>query len=383
MSLLRQKIIEKINLEGPVSFESFMEMALYYPGLGYYMKDSTRIGRGGDFYTSPHLHPIFGAMIGRQMEEMWNIMGNPGIFQVVEMGAGIGYIARDMLNYLKGSNGKGSWGEKDIFQHLEYTIVELNPFIKAEQQRLLSEFIDKVTWISSLKELKSVKGCFLSNELLDAFPVRLVEMDDELMEIYVSEDNGNFIETKRTCIDNIKDYFMQFSIEPFRDFVRGYRTEVNLRAREWLRGVSNKLSEGFVMTIDYGYPAGEYYSEERNRGTLLCYHQHQIKEDPYQNVGEQDITAHVNFSALKKWGEEAGLKTLGFCPQGTYLIAIGFAEAIKELYGDSPDVFEIAKIKGLILPQGMGESHKVMIQYKGDSNLKLKGFSLRDNTGKL
>lgn len=377
MSSLKQKIIERIRSEGPINFETFMEMTLYYPGLGYYTKDSTKIGRTGDFYTSPHLHSIFGAMIGKQMMEMWELIGRPEIFHVVEMGAGMGYLAKDMLEYLSGSKSNDK-RQKDIFEHLKYTIVELNLAVKTKQQELLSEFMDKVNWISNLNELESVTGCFLSNELLDAFPVRLVEMDNEIKEIYVSLNGDDFVEIKMPCTREVEEYFREFGIE----LPKGFRTEANLKIKSWLKEVSNKLFKGFVLTIDYGYPAEDYYSEDRNRGTLLCYHQHQINENPYQNIGEQDLTAHVNFSSLKKWGDELGLKTIGFCPQGTYLASLGIDEVINEIYGDSPDFFEIAKIKGLILPQGMGESHKVMIQYKGEGMPILRGFTLRNQEGK-
>ena len=139
------------------------------------------------------------------------------------------------------------------------------------------------------------------------------------------------------------------------------------------------MTEGFILTIDYGYTAEEYYDEERTKGTLLCYYKHQVNENPYENIGEQDITAHVNFSSLRKWGEEIGFKTIGYCPQGTFLISLGIDEAITELYSNSPDYeSEILKIKGLILPHGMGESHKVMIQYKGERLPALRGFSMRN-----
>jgi SAM-dependent MidA family methyltransferase len=391
VSPLKEKIIGKIKSEGPINFETFMEMALYYPGLGYYTKDSTKIGRAGDFYTSPHLHSIFGAMIGRQMEEMWTIIGKPEIFHIVEMGAGMGYLAKDMLEYLqKKSEVRSQKPAENLFQCLRYTIVELNHAIKEKQQGMLSEFRDKVNWVSNIDELKPVIGCFLSNELLDAFPVRLIEVsnnpNNELKEIYVSIDGDDLVEIKMPCGAEVKKYFNEFGIE----LPEGYKTEVNLKIKDWLSEVSNKLSEGFILTIDYGYPAQDYYSEDRNRGTLLCYYQHQINENPYQNIGEQDLTAHVNFSSLKKCGDDLGLKSLGFCSQGTYLVSLGIDEVIMELYpvrkkglsngvyGDSPDVFDVAKIKGLILPQGMGESHKVMIQYKGEGEPKLKGFSFRN-----
>ncbi|HET6515534.1 MAG TPA: SAM-dependent methyltransferase [Thermodesulfovibrionales bacterium] len=364
-----------------MNFEAFMDMALYYPSLGYYAKDSAKIGRTGDFYTSPHLHRIFGAMIGRQLEEMWVLMGRPDLFSVVEMGAGMGHLAKDLLEYLRGEGGKGqdTEGEKSLFEHLKYTIIEINPSLGERQRELLRDFVDKMTWLSHIGEIGAVRGCFLSNELLDAFPVRLVEMADDLMEIYVSAEGKSLVEKRVPCSSEVKEYFREFGVE----LPRGMRTEVNLRLRTWLKEVGEKLSDGFVLTIDYGYPAWDYYGDDRSRGTLLCYYEHQINEDPYQHVGEQDITAHVNFSSLKKWGDEFGLKTLGFCPQGTYLVSLGIDEVITEFYGSLPDPLEIAQIKGLIMPQGMGETHRVMVQYKGAGLPVLRGFRLRNQMGKL
>ena len=377
MNLLKQKIIDRINSEGPISFESFMDMCLYHPGLGYYTRESATIGRAGDFYTSPHLHPIFGAMIGRQMEEMWTAIGMPDIFQIVEMGAGMGYLAKDMLDYVRGQ-GPGASGPR-FSDCLKYTIIELNPCMKQHQELLLGNHLDKLNWLSGPYDLGAVTGCFLSNELIDAFPVRLAEMDDDLNEIYVSAEGADFVEIRRPGSKEVREYFCGLGIE----LPRRYRTEVNLRLRSWVTEVSERLDRGFVLTFDYGYPAWDYYGEDRNRGTLLCYYQHNVNENPYENVGEQDLTAHVNFSSLKKWGEESGLRTVGFCPQGTYLVSLGIDEVISELYGDTPDPFEISKIKGLLLPQGMGESHKVMAQYKGEGEARLKGFDIRNQMGLL
>jgi len=370
MSTLKQIIIKRIEAEGPINFETFMEMALYYPGLGYYSRSETTIGREGDFYTSPHLHPIFGAMMGRQMEEMWQIVGCPEKFTVVEMGAGMGHLAKDMMDYLRG---------KDIFPHLEYIIVEMNPFMKAIQAKRVREYMEKVQWKSSLNDLEPVRGCFLSNELLDAFPVRVVIMAERMQEVYVSARDGEFEELFMPCCREVMEYFSTFAINlPY-----GYRSEVNMKIREWIEEVGERLLDGFVLTIDYGYPASVYYDEGRNRGTLLCYARHQVHEDPYRNVGEQDLTAHVNFSSLKKWGEDSGLKTLGFCRQGVYLISLGMDEVISELYGETPDSFETAKMKGIVLPQGMGDSHKVMVQFRGGEEQHLRGFVLRNEKEKL
>lgn len=376
MNSLQQKIIQKIKSEGPVTFKTFMEMALYELDIGYYTSQNTKIGKAGDFYTSSHLHPIFGAMIGKQTEEMWETMGKPSVFQIIETGSGAGYLCKDMLDYLKGVE-----GGKNIFKHIQYIIVELNPAMRENQKSLLSDFSDKVSWASSIRELSNIRGCFLSNELLDSFPVHLIEMEDEIKEIFVSAEGERLIEIKeKPGTDEILNYLKEFSIE----LQKGYRTEINLDIKKWLNEVNNALTEGFILTIDYGYPSWDYYSEDKDRGTLLCYHKHQVTEDPYQNIGEQDITAHVNFSSVKKWGEELGIKTIGFCQQGTFLISLGIDEAITEIYKNSPDyLFEVAKIKGLILPGTMGETHKVMIQYQGKGEPELKGFSIKNQMRNL
>lgn len=372
MNPLEQKIIEKIKKEGPITFETFMDMALYYPELGYYTSQKTLIGRKGDFYTSPHLHPVFGAMIGKQLEEMWVIMGKPPDFYAVEIGAGAGYLCKDMLDYLK---------NREIFNSLNYIIVELNPVMIDSQKNLLSEFSDRVKWASFLKELNNISGCIFSNELLDAFPVHLVEMEEELKEIFIGLDGDKIIEEKhKVSSTDIINYIRYFSIQ----MQRGYKTEINLKIKDWLEDIASVLKSGFLLTIDYGYASEEYYNDDRTRGTLLCYYKHGVTENPYENIGKQDITAHVNFSSLKKWGDEIGLKTIGYCPQGTFLVALGLDEVITELYGNSSDYsFEVSKIKGLILPQGMGESHKVIIQYKGEDIPKLRGFSMRNQVRTL
>ncbi len=383
-----------------------MDMALYYPELGYYTSPDLKIGRKGDFYTSPHLHKIFGAMIGKQLEEMWKILERPSVFHAVEIGAGAGYLCKDILDYLK---------NREIFQSLNYIIVEINPVMIEKQKELLSNppkpplinggLDKKVKWVSSVRDIDNIRGCIFSNELLDAFPVHIIEMENAILissipsessrtdlpqgkgvkgdvkEIYVAFDGKNIIEQKLDISSlNLLKYLEEFNI----DIASGYRTEINLKTKDWLKEISEILHEGFVITIDYGYTAKEYYDEERTKGTLLCYYKHQVNENPYENIGEQYITAHVNFSSLRKWGEEIGFKTIGYCPQGTFLISLGIDEAITELYSNPPDYeSEILKIKGLILPQGMGESHRVMIQYKGERLPTLRGFSMRNQINTL
>ncbi|MHB8880149.1 MAG: class I SAM-dependent methyltransferase [Thermodesulfovibrionales bacterium] len=371
-NLLEKKITGLILERGPMTFERFMETALYDPELGYYCSPDLEIGKAGDFYTSSHLHPVFGVMVGRQIMEMWEFMARPERFTLVEVGGGTGHICADILDSLK---------EGQFFDALQYIIVEISPAMRKKQQVLLAAYAAKVSWVSCLEELAPFRGCIFSNELIDAFPVHLVEMGDELTEIYVNTRAGALVEEAGPLSTQaLADYFREFHIT----IEQGYRTEVNLRARQWLQDVSEKLLEGFVLTIDYGYNTRDYYSEDRDRGTLLCYHRHQAGEDPLQHIGQQDITAHVNFSALKKWGENAGLRARGFSSQGAFLVSLGIDAEISRLAEQSPDYpVELARIKKLILPQGMGDSHMVMLQYKGNGEPVLKGFSLRDQTRHL
>jgi len=373
MNPLQQKIIERIKTEGPIPFVTFMEMALYEADLGYYATHNIEIGRAGDFYTSQHVHPAFGAMIAVQLEEMWKTMGNPPDFYAIEPGAGAGLMCLDILQYLQ---------DKEFYHALTYLLVETNPSVQLKQKNVLKKYEDKVRWASSLLTVGNRKGCILSNELLDAFPVHLVGMNEEIREIYITfSDDSSFSEIRMPpSTPALTDYFDEFSVQ----LPKGYRTEINLRIKDWLQSSSEILSEGFILTIDYGYPSREYYSEERNRGTLLCYYRHQVHEDPYINIGHQDITAHVNFSSVKKWGEFFGFRTLGFCRQGTYLISLGIDGVIQKLYADSPDyLFEVARIKRLIFPGTLGETHKVMVQYKGKGNPQLQGFSMKNQAEKL
>jgi len=364
MNQLEKKISELIYSNGAISFESFMEMALYEPALGYYTSKDTNIGRDGDYFTSPHLHPIFGAMIGRQLEEFFSIMGEPEDFSILEFGAGRGYLAKDILDYLR---------DKKIYKFLRYLISEINPFLAEKQKALIKDHKDRVSWVD-ISKINPFIGCVISNELLDAFPVHLIEVRGQVKEVYVSIKDGRFIETLRDASPPIYEYLKEFSIE----LPEGYRTEVNLRIKKWLKEIDRILKKGFILTIDYGYTAKDYYSEERSRGTLLCYKGHEISEDPYTDIGKKDITSHVNFSSLKKWADALGIETIGFCPQGTYLVSLGIDEAIMRLY-DSPDyLFDVAKIKRLILPGTLGETHKVMLQCKGYERPQLRGFSLRN-----
>jgi SAM-dependent MidA family methyltransferase len=375
MNPLEQKILAQIKREGPVTFERFMDMALYDPEYGYYASVEKRIGREGDFYTSSHLHPAFGSMIARQIRQMWDIMGRPADFTAVEMGAGEGYLCRDILDFLHRPEGS-SRKTNALRENLRYIIVERYPGQRERQKALLAGYPDAVIWAARLEDVGRLTGCVLSNELLDAFPVHLVRMEEGLKEVYVESREGRLKEIAGPLsTDVIADHFRDSGIA----LSAGQTAEVNLRMKDWLKEVDAVLSKGFIMTIDYGHPAAEYYSEDRDRGTLMCYYRHEVYENPLDHVGEQDITAHVDFSALRRWGEESGFTTIGYCSQGTFLLSLGIDSEIERLFRESKDYqFEVARIKRLILPQGLGESHKVMIQYKGPGAPSLLGFAIRN-----
>ena len=354
---LSEIIKEKIRQIGPISFRDFMEMALYYPELGYYTSSRNKIGKTGDYYTSPNLTPVLGEIIGRQLEEMWRILGERE-FTVVEMGAGMGLLSGDVLAYLKKN--------KELYNDLNYCIIEKSPAMRREQRKLLRE---KVTWHDSINELQGIKGCIFSNELADAFPVHIVLMENELMEIFVGYENG-FIEILKPASSELRNYFDELDVV----LPQGYRTEVNLDAIKWEKEIGTSLKKGFVITIDYGYPSFELYRDYRNRGTLMCYYNHTTNETPFEHIGEQDITSHVNFSALQHWGSKNGLKLCGFTDQSHFLIGLGIEEYLEKIQENEPENYlkKMLPVKNLMME--MGETFKILIQKKGGDCSKLSGL---------
>lgn len=368
-------IKERIRLDGPMTFRSFMQAALYHPGMGYYASPNTSIGRKGDFYTSPQAHPIFGAMLGEQALEAWRILGEPSTFHIIESGGGMGHLCNDMLNYLK---------DKPAYEGLKYTIIEINPHLEDQQWSLLINHASNVSFAKSLDDIcPADKGLIISNELFDAMPVHLIEMRTNPMEVHVSLENNEFTETLGPLSDAaISDYLNEFIKDKLPE---GYRTEVNLEMKDWFSSASKVLKEGFVVSIDYGYGAAEYYADERSRGTIMCYYKHQLSENPYENIGGQDITSHVNFSALKRFGDELGFAGIGFARQGAYLVSLGIDKMIAEMRSKNPGGFkrDLMLIKNLIMPGTMGDTHKVLVQYKGQGKPLLRGFMMSNKIGSL
>jgi SAM-dependent MidA family methyltransferase len=366
--VLHQIISDEIREKGPLTFTRFMEICLYHPQYGYYSSGRTCRGREGDYYTSPTVHPVFGALLGKQMAQMWRFLGE-GAFEIVEMGGGEGYLCLDILDYLQRH-------EPQFYNLLRYRMVEISPVFIERQQGLLSHHRAKITWDSVVDVgAMQIKGCFLSNELVDAFPVhRVVVEGRKLKEIYVDLDKGEFQEVlNNPSTPELEAYFEHVAIT----LTEGQRAEVNLEAFRWLQGVSQGLDRGFVITIDYGYPAQEFFSPHRRDGTFMCYRGHRALSDPYSHLGLQDMTSHVDFTSLIVWGEEYGLQLTGMVPQYRFLLALGILEEaaqVGEGKGSGEAMNERLTLKNLILPGGMGETFKVLIQHKGIERPQLDGL---------
>jgi SAM-dependent MidA family methyltransferase len=358
--MLDQLIIQKIKEEGPIPFHDFMDAALYYPGLGYYTSFSDKLGITGDYYTSCYLTPAFGATIARQLHEMWNICGKEQ-FTIVEFGAGTGMLCRDILEHAQ--------TYPEFYEALSYCIIEKSPAMREKEHALLTE---KVSWHNSLQEIGSFTGCVLSNELLDNFPVHRVVMQEELKEIYVDH-RQNFTEVLRPARQELKNYLRELEVQ----LPEGFHTEINLLAIEWMKEISECLKKGYVLTIDYGFSSSEYYKDSRRRGTLICYNRHSVNENIYQEIGRQDITSHVNFSALCHWGFKYGLDFTGFTDQSAFLLNLGFKELLRKTLEQNSDLLTAARQEAYVtrkLLLDMGTRFKVLIQQKGIYWHKLTGM---------
>jgi SAM-dependent MidA family methyltransferase len=372
---LRRFILSQIEKRGPLPFSQFMAWCLYHPEYGYYQSKGTRIGKEGDYYTSPSVSPLFGHLIAKQLFQMAEILGGEN-FDVVEMGGGRGFLCEDIIDWAKKNS-------PAFYQHLRYHLIETSaPFLREQRERLSEkEREGRVFWIDpkTFGEGKvQIQGCFLSNELVDAFPVHRVILDQgNLKEIYVAQRNGQFEERWGELSDpRIASYFHSMDIT----LQEGQKAEVNLLALEWMERVDRCLERGFVLTIDYGCLSEELYAPNRREGTLLCYFQHQASENSYERLGKQDITSHVNFTSLIRKGEEVGLSFTGLVPQYRFLIGLGILEQMETLGKKLPELDGLKlrlSLKNLIEPEmGMGEVFKVLVQHKGMDQPRLDG--LRD-----
>lgn len=358
-------IINKIKQEGPLSFHDYMDMALYYPGLGYYTSPGNKIGSKGDYVTAPYITPVFGAMLGKQLEEMWCIMQQPSVFTIVEYGAGTGLLCTDVLDYAAGN--------ESFYQSIRYYIIEKNPLADS---CIIDNSIHMtiVHHANTIEDIGTFTGCILSNELLDNFAIHRIVMDKQMKEVYVDYDN-TFIEVTRNASLPLTDYIKELNIH----LPEGYKTEINLDVITWLQQVARFLHQGYIITVDYGYKSDDLYNDKRNNGTLMCYHMHQLDDNPYRKPGRQDITSHVNFSALHHWGKKHGLESCGFTTQAAFLLSLGFKSYLHNILSNGKDIVKAALHEALVtrtLLLDMGQKFKVLIQQKGINQAALSGLQL-------
>ena len=346
--VLIELIRESIRTSGPVSFAWFMEQALYHPRHGYYSSGRCAIGRAGDYFTSVSVGPLFGELLAAQFVEMWEALGRPADFTIVEQGAHHGEFAGDVL---------AAAGEKapEFFSALRYRIIEPFPVLRERQAKALSSFEAKVEWRDSLENLEPFVGVHFSNELLDALPVHLLVAEDakgdSWQEKWVDLHDGEFVFVQRTVVDPmLRAWLPRLPSRP-----AGYATEVNLAALDLIEAISQRLERGFVLAVDYGYPREEYYSPLRTDGTLQCRAQHRVLSSPFEEIGHADITTHVDWTSVAERAIDCGLALAGFTDQHHFITGI-IANLLRDEFGENADPKKRRALQTLLHPDFLGVS---------------------------
>ena len=365
---LARKLADRIAARGPIPFSEYMEACLYDPEHGYYSRPERT--RFADYYTSVDVHPIFGRLIARQLAEMWGLMDHPDPFWVVESGAGAGRLAAHILDFAAARL-------PEFYEALRYAAVERSSARRAVHARMLAVHLAAGRADSRADSPATVPaGCLLSNEMFDALPVhRVICERGNLREIYAGLRGDKFTDVIGDLSDpRIADYFTRQSIA-LRD---EQQAEAGITACEWIADAGRRLERGFVLAVDYGYEAAELCSERRMRGTLLAYRNNRVSEDFYAEPGEQDLTAHANFTAIAQWGKDAGLGRAGLVPQSRFLLALGRGNEFADLYDDGQGELERLRsqmqLSSLIHPEGMGETFQVLVLRKGVTDVPLTGL---------
>jgi SAM-dependent MidA family methyltransferase len=362
-------LAERIGRLGPITFAEYMRECLYHPAHGYYSQPESQ--RFADYYTSVDVHPIFGRLLARQFFEMWEQLGRPAEFWLVEAAAGAGRLASHVLELAQAKL-------PEFYRALRYVAVERSPARCDQLASRLATHIQGGRCQAAVEIPAKVSvGCVFSNELLDALPVhRVMQQGGSLREIFVANDGIAFSEVRQplsTCA--ISEYFAAQGVR----LVEGQQAEAGLEACDWISEIGRRLGRGFVLTVDYGHEAADLFDAHHMAGTVLAYAGHRANEEVYAAPGQQDLTAHVNFTALRVWGERVGLKTLGLVSQTSFLLAHGqgndFADLYDERMNETERVRARLQLKTLIFPEGMGERFQVLIQQKDGEPAKLSGLA--------
>ncbi len=369
MTPLGDLLADGIRRNGPMTFADYMRECLYHPVHGYYSK--TESERFADYYTSVDMHPIFGRLFARQFAEMWECLERPPQFILVEGGAGVGRLAGHILDF-------SAEKLRAFYRALRYVAVERSAARREQAGAHLKRHADAGHFAVFAETPPRIPaGCLFSNELVDALPVHRVTVDrGEMKEIFVGLTSDRLTEALAplsTCA--INEYFRMQGIK----LQEGQQAEAGLEACDWISEAGRRLERGFVLTVDYGHDAAELYDTHHVRGTLLTYKKHRVTEDFYESPGEQDLTAHVNFTALDLWGRRSGLEAAGKTSQTAFLLALGQGNEFADLYDKGQTEAERIRarlqLKTLIHPEGMGEQFQVFVQQKGVPGATLTGLS--------
>ena len=346
-----------IRQRGPVTFAWFMEQALYHPEFGYYSSGRCQIGRRGDYFTNVSVGPLLGRLLAAQFAEIWELLGRPVDFTVVEQGAHHADFAGDVLAATREQ-------APDFFSALRYCIIEPSPILRQRQTETLGDFRGKVAWEKSLEELEPFCGVHFSNELLDALPVHLIiRTKGEWQERWVAESGDGFAFVARPIADEtLRRHLAKIPRPPDAP----YESEVNLAALEWIENVSRKLLRGFVLAVDYGYARDQFYSPQRSSGTLQGYAGHRTVSSPLDNVGHADITAHVEWTSVAERAEECGLTLTGFTDQHHFLTGL--------LTRQEPLENERRALQTLLHPEMLGTRFQFLGLEKIAPGGRLSGF---------
>lgn len=366
LEVIRQEIVAN---KGKISFSRYMQLALYAPGLGYYSAGLTKLGEKGDFVTAPEISPLFAQCLAQQCLQVLSMLKQG---QILEFGAGTGIMAAELLKTLERQN---SLPEK-------YLILEISAELRQRQQQLLQKrlphLFDRIEWIDSLP--KNFSGIVIANEILDAMPVDRFRIDQQVIhEFYVGFDGENLIWQLDKANSNLQNNITGLQIERTGDF---YDSEINSLLSPWIASVSDCLTQGLVLLIDYGFPRAEYYHPDRSMGTLMCHYRHFAHTDPLILTGLQDITAHVDFTAVAEAAAENQLKVAGFTSQAAFLLSCGLLDLVQS--SSTLEQIKLSQqIQKLTSPNEMGELFKVMALTKGLDEVNLQGFALQDQRHRL
>jgi SAM-dependent MidA family methyltransferase len=398
---LRQEIVQEIRVRGPMPFSRYMELCLYHPQSGYYSRNASQFGKAGDFYTSSDVHAVFGRLLARQFEEMWRVLGSPAQIEILELGPGRGLFAQDVLD----------WSEKkfpEFFGALHYSLAERSPALRKRIEETLQRCFAagkaslraEASMPASLARDDSASqrrentaqgaspGCkdehdqaptgrkshsqnapqspdvpaiIFANEFFDAFPVEVLSSQGKL---FLAERDGRFVETWSPPSTEELAFLDRYSVHP----EAAERVEISLAAQDHMSKLTASLKRGFTVIIDYGYTRPELLAG-RHRGTVTAFRQHSVSTNPYEAPGEQDVTSHVNFTALASAAEQQGMRAHPLVTQSQFLLGIGEHNQFADAFEDCRLPQEWAKValqlKHLITPEGMGESFQVMAGSKG------------------